>query len=241
MVSKGVAVGRMMIEAETKSIPEMWAVRQSQRLPERIAKTALAASFKSPHVRAPVKQLASAVNFPGCEEIGSGVHQTVYRKGSNVIKLLFDTLLDGKSPPADTAELLQRNEDRCRATMGDAWTPTEYDIVRLPFFDREAVIARQPFVRANRQYSSVADLILDTGVRPRDKQELGDRINDTYAETGLMVDIIGPGNVVQSSERLRIVDTIVLDEHRLAESYDATRTYGILAQGEIALLRSSGI
>lgn len=207
-------------------------------MPERLAKTALCSAFKIGPVRSAAQQIQpESKYFPGYKLLGGGEEQLVYRRGSEIFKLLFNSRHMSVLPPRDIVEKLQTEADICQTLLGSKWNPTEFDLVEHPTTGKQAVASRQPYIKPNVSYRSMSHLATDHSVSSQQKRQFAEDVSMIHETTGLGVDVLGSGNVVNHAGKLVVVDTIVIDQQRQTETEPGEhRNIGQVLVDEVALI-----
>ncbi len=201
-------------EAERYNLRRSFSVRSDQSLPHKVSEVAISRGLKVARASAFLTK-KMAENFPGYEHLGEGAEQIVFHNNESVVKLLIRSAQfpDFRKTPEKTAKMIQDRSNMCASIFGDIWVPTIFSPTSLPLFRDPQVVAEQPFITAEHSFTCLDDLIANPDVAPETKEELADRVEELYKETGMLPDLIGAGNVQAVSQpcgelALRIVDTI---------------------------------
>lgn len=206
-------LGVAIAEAEGASVQDMWRARSHQQMIERMAKVALGAALKSNVVRRYAKEyIQKHCGLEGYEYIGNGMEQTVFRKGSSILKVMHTHISKYRETPADTiAEKLQTESDICRSQLGGTWVPTDFDIL-VDENGTERIVAYQPFIDAAEKFHNMRGITKSRRVDSAQRYVFADQLEELHGNTGLHADILGRYNVLLGADReLAIVDTIPVD------------------------------
>jgi len=202
-----------MTDAEHYTPHEMWQRRNNQQPVKRVASVAIGTLFQSEFIRTYVRtRLYVNKNFPEYTYLGAGYEQRAYRRGKEVLKILIMEF-PGLSLE-DTAEKLQCYSDTCRREIHKIWTPTQFEVAKLPVTGGSAVVARQPYRESRVSYYDMYELARDKSVSSREKRQFAHELEGLHELTGLYADIRGNHNVLYGAGGFIIVDTILIDGQR---------------------------
>lgn len=206
-------LGVAIAEAEEASVQDMWRVRSHQQMIERMAKVALGGVLKNNVVRRYAKEyIQKHCGLEGYEYIGNGMEQTVFRKGSSILKVMHTHIGRYRETPTDAiAEKLQVQSDICRSQLGDTWVPTDFDVL-VDENGTERIVAYQPFIGAAEKFHDMRGITKSRRVDSAQRYVFADQLEELHGNTGLHADILGRYNVLLGADReLAIVDTIPVD------------------------------
>jgi hypothetical protein len=165
----------------------------------------------------------------GQKVVGIGYHSVVLRDGNNVQKIHYRH--DGDIPAQQQeASRLNRAHRRVMVEFEDLAVPQAFFVGSSPLhLDQPYVVARQAYVE-NGKPSNMR--------RPSKAAfEFLGRASRMFEETGLMPDIVGLGNLLDTPRGPKLVDTIPLDSQSPADGPAISHAlailedHGIMARG----------
>ncbi len=194
------------------------------------------ALMRSPATRRAVPYIVIGGVPEGVEEhIGQGTEQAVFRSTDHrVKKIMMGAATRSEERAIDLANEQQAKVNTVAEYLGQYCLPTIYSPVRISFLGQSlwTIASTQSDISHTTPiyHNRVANLEAISQIRPIEQiEDFWDRSNKLYVNEGLIVDILGDGNLVVDSNpslghgELLLADTVPRTPE---EGSKPTRTYG---------------